>query len=376
MPLLAFAFAIALALAATGACGPAGTPAAPAPPTAEGPARADTPAPEMPGPARARNQEAVIANGACEACHLAEAAEWRASLHHTADVEPSYRRAFAIEPLPFCRGCHAPEASPEEPETEAVAALGVGCVTCHVTNGAVLAAPWKGASAPPPAPHAITRDARFASDDACARCHEFGFPGTLGREPHEKMQWTVTEHARGPSAGTACAGCHMPIGAGGRRGHTFAASRDPAVLARAVGITIERLAAGRVRVVLSPRDAGHAFPTGDLFRRVEVLAQAAGPDHLVLASDVRYLGRHFEPRGHSAGRRLLRDDRVYTEPVTVELDVSAGGAGRPIAVRVAYQRVDHPNGTDEQEAAVDGEIVLAETVLPPIATPSPSPPRD
>lgn len=104
------------------------------------------------GPARARNQEAVIAQHACEACHLAEAAEWRVSLHHTADVEPSYRRAFAIEPLPFCRGCHAPEASPEEPETEAVAALGVGCVTCHVTNGAVLAAPWTGASVPPPAP--------------------------------------------------------------------------------------------------------------------------------------------------------------------------------------------------------------------------------
>ncbi len=246
-----------------------------------------------------------------------------------------------------------------------MAALGVGCVTCHVTNGAVLAAPWTRPGAPPPAPHAVARDARFATDAACASCHEFGFPGTLGRQPDEKMQWTVTEHARSSAAATACAGCHMPETATGRRGHGFAASRDPAFLASAVHVEARREGAGRVAIVLSPKAAGHAFPTGDLFRRIEVLAQAEGPDHMVLASDVRYLGRHFELRSHGAGRRLVRDDRIQNEPVTVVLDVTEAAARWPIAYRVAYQRVDHPNGPDEEAAAVDGEVVLAEGHLPP-----------
>lgn len=371
--------ALPVALGAGAACGPPSP--APAPAAQSGAASPPAASLAMPGPARGRLEQAVIENEACERCHAEQAREWRASLHRRADLEPSYRRAFAIEPMPFCRGCHAPEAVPDEPESDAVAAIGVGCVTCHVTNAGVLAAPFRGPGAPPPAPHAITRDARFAGDAACASCHEFGFPGTPGKEPPEKMQWTVTEHARGAAAATSCAGCHMPSAprlplegaahtsegpaARGGRSHLFAASRDPAMLASAVRIAAERIDATRVRVVLSPGGAGHAFPTGDLFRRIEVLAEAEGPDHMSLGSDVHYLGRHFDLRAHSAGRRLVRDDRVHGEPVTVVLDVGAAGASRPIAYRVAYQRVDHPNGTDARDAAVDGEVVLAQGLLPP-----------
>lgn len=355
---------IATALAA--ACSPA--PPAPAPPPHDQSALEI----EMPGPARGRGAEAVALNEGCERCHTTEAREWRASLHQRADLEPTYRRAFAIEPLPFCRGCHAPEATPDAPESAAVAALGVGCVTCHVSGGAVLAAPWTRPEAPPSAPHAIARDPRFAGDGACARCHEFGFPGTRGKETHEKMQWTMTEHARSGAAAIACAGCHMPANASGRKSHVFAASRDPAMLARAVQIAAEREGASRVRVVLRPEHLGHAFPTGDLFRRVEVLAQTEGPDHIVLSSDARYLGRHFELRSGSPGRRLVRDDRVLGEPVTVVLELGAIAAGRPIAYRVAYQRVEHPNGVDEEDVSLDGEVVLAQGVLAP-ATEKPPP---
>lgn len=353
---------------------------APSPgPGAEGPPRAATPEtapiaarPAMPGPARARGDRAAEVNAGCERCHEAEAAEWRASLHRTADLEPTYRRAFAIEPLPFCRGCHAPEGDPEVPESEAVAALGVGCVTCHVTDGEILAAPWSGPGAPPAAPHPVAREERFATADACARCHEFAFPGTRGVETHDKMQWTVTEHARGPSSAVSCAGCHMPEDASGRRGHRFAASRDPAMLARAVRVTVTRSSASGVHIELAPAEAGHAFPTGDLFRRVEVLAEVEGPDHMSLGSDVRYLGRHFAPRAQGAGRRLLRDDRVHTEPVAIDLDVGPAGAGRAIVYRVAYQRVEHPNGVDEGDATVDSEVVLATGALPPPAGLAPS----
>ena len=40
--------------------------------------------------------------------------------------------ALQREPIPFCRGCHAPEANATMPTV--ATELGVACVTCHVTT--------------------------------------------------------------------------------------------------------------------------------------------------------------------------------------------------------------------------------------------------
>lgn len=320
----------------------------------------------MPGPARAREAWAVRENAACEGCHEEQAREWRASLHRRADVEPTYRRAFDLEPLPFCRGCHAPEATPDEPEQPAVAALGVGCVTCHASGGTVLAAPWRGPLVEPAAPHSVTRDPRFAGPEACAGCHEFAFPGRSGREVSELMQTTVTEHRGSAEASVPCAGCHMPRPEGAaraRKSHLFPASREPSVVKSAVRVTAERSGATGVRVVLTPLRGGHAFPTGDLFRRVEVWADIEGPDHASLGARARYLARHFATKQGMPGKQLVGDDRVFREPVEVVLELGPAAAGRAISYRVAYQRVEHPSGVDERDATVDGEIVLAEGTL-------------
>ena len=209
-----------------------------------------------------------------------------------------------------------------------------------------------------PTPHAVLRDERFGGADACAGCHEFPFPTATSRRDEAMMQTTVREHARSPAADRSCASCHMPPDRRGRPSHGFVASRDPEIVRSAVGITAERVDARRVRVTLTPRVSGHAFPTGDLFRRVEVSAEAVGVDNMVLSADRRYLARHFALRDGHVGRRLLRDDRVFFEPVTVELTLGAEAAGRRVAWRVAYQRVAHPVGQDTSAAAVDGEVVL------------------
>ena len=88
---------------------------------------------ELPGPApRGRSAaEAAALNRTCEDCHAEIAVDWRASLHARAHTDAVYQRAFAIEPLPFCQGCHAPEADPEQPVPASAAELGVACVTCH-----------------------------------------------------------------------------------------------------------------------------------------------------------------------------------------------------------------------------------------------------
>src|SRR5687767_11260860 len=86
----------------------------------------------MPGPNRGRLAEAVAENARCEGCHLEQAREWRGSRHQRANVDAAYVEAFALEPNPFCRGCHAPESDARHTPPVTVSALGVGCVSCHV----------------------------------------------------------------------------------------------------------------------------------------------------------------------------------------------------------------------------------------------------
>jgi hypothetical protein len=331
-----------------------------------------------------RGEAMAERNRQCEGCHADVAADWRASLHRASWTEPAFQRAYDREPLAFCRGCHAPEAPlassgalegtpspPASPSVE-VGQLGVGCVTCHLDGASIL-----GASEPPAgpeahrgaAPHAVVRDGRLDAAVACAGCHEFGFPkGGAPFGPTEPMQMTVDEHRVSPAAGRSCASCHMPI-ARGRRSHRFAASRDEAMLRSAVRVDARRDGT-RVEVRLASLVEGHAFPTGDLFRRVEILAEAVAPREVLAASATRYLARHFPfapvapggPRARSFGP----DDRLRQEPVAVVLDLGEPARDLPVRYRVAYQRVAHPRSADEQASEIDGEVVLSQGELPAV----------
>lgn len=323
--------------------------------------------PPMPGPAR-RRANAAAENARCEGCHAEIAAEWRRSLHQQAHTDPAYQRALAIEPLPFCRGCHAPEADPSGDPPADLGAMGVGCVTCHaVSNNGVLAAPRDSAA---PAPHGVIRSAVFAAAGACAACHEFSFPDPERRRKRELMQSTVSEHRASPFGPTACASCHMPAipGPGGRthKSHVFAASRDPALLRSAVKVTATRTAEG-VDVRLASSGVGHSFPTGDLFRRLSIRAEAVGPESQVVAEDVRYLGRRFGKARGTDGhpiKVMIADTRVPGGGESrVRLTLGSAAKGLPIAWRVTYQRVEHPITDESEDAVVAGEVEIAAGVL-------------
>ncbi len=259
-------------------------------------------------------------------------------MHHTSFTDADYQRALPRDPDPFCRGCHAPETDPK---------LGVACVTCHVTNAEVLAAP--GSSPARAAPHAVTRTPAFATSEACAKCHEFDFPDAARRATPLAMQRTVTEH-RGRS--DTCATCHMTK-TGGHADHRFAASRDDAFVKSAVTIRARRVAPDRVEVVLAPAQLGHAFPTGDLFRRVRVSA----------GRESRYLARHFASRMEIPGvmvRSETSDDRVQQrEERIVELSVPA----QKTRVRVVYERAEGPSALTTSTATVAGSIDLFDAEL-------------
>jgi len=303
-------------------------------------------------------------NADCLGCHAAIAAEWAGSEHRSSFVDDAFTRAHAIEPLPFCRGCHAPTASSKSMPSELAADMGVACTSCHVIDGALHAAPGDGDG-----PHALVRTTAFASADACARCHQFDFPDTALRLAPEPMQLTVTEHASSRFAQVACATCHMPWAGQGEmlhRSHGFAASRDPAVVRSAVVVAGARPRATTIAVALAPGIVGHAFPTGDLLRRVAVYAQPLGAE--AKRAKVRYLARHFarvQDRPGIVVRKAVTDDRVGVGegPRIVELELP-GAANEPIAWWVVYERVGHPRGRDERAAYVEGGIAIAGGIVP------------
>ena len=360
-----FSWGCAVLAALLGACAPEALPA-----TAV--ERTPLTAAVMPGPApRGRDASSASAsNDACAHCHVEIAAEWLHSFHARSQRDEAYQRAFALEPLPFCQGCHAPETNAFQPVPELAADLGVGCVTCHVTNDHVLAVARSTPGAP--APHALTRSAEFASTGACASCHEFAFPDVALRGSPELMQATVAEHGRSGRRGSPCASCHMPsVGEGQarHRSHAFPGGHDASFVKSGLSVSAERDAEGHVHVHLTPTRIGHAFPTGDLFRRLEVSAEAVGSDYQVVGGARRYLTRHWteERKASSVVRRVAHDDRPLDAPLEVDLELETSLTGLPVAWRVAYQRVEHPRSESEQDSVLEGEIEIASGTLPPLS---------
>ncbi|MBK8256004.1 MAG: hypothetical protein IPK82_25470 [Polyangiaceae bacterium] len=288
----------------------------------------------MPTPDRRREQNAVAENSACIACHTDQAREWEGSRHHTAHTNDAYQKALAIEPSSFCRGCHAPEADPTHQAKPAVGALGVGCVTCHVTSpGTVLAAPLSnpltyppssdppsglGASALPP--HTIVRSADFAGAKACEHCHEFKFPVPRGNEDRDYMQTTVREHARASTANLTCSNCHMPE-TGSHRSHAFNQTRNTAWFVQTLAVKAEWSDPSTFQLTLAQQAPGHGFPTGDLFRRVHIHVEVRADSGEILYHENRVLARHFDLVPGYSGRQLTGDNRIFDEPLAIPFSV-------------------------------------------------------
>jgi len=222
----------------------------------------------------------------CGTCHATIDAEWRASLHRAAFTDATFQRSLALEAREdrgFCVRCHAPSARADD---------GVGCASCHA------------------APHERGAPERAATASvACAGCHEF----TFDRGRSELVQKTVSEHAASSFAGVACAECHAPK-RDGHTDHRFVAGHAPAWLARGVRVSGER--SGPAALTLAIRvDAGHAFPTGDMFRRVRLLVFAETAEGRIVGDAERVFGRTWGgvPQGAHAGARTEESDTRIRE---------------------------------------------------------------
>ncbi len=320
----------------------------------------------LPGPAtvpRPEVHERVAANRACEGCHQDVAAEWRGSLHHESWDDPIFLSAHALEPDPFCRGCHAPEADPAHAPPEAARRLGVGCVTCHLRGDEIVGVRSRPASA---GVHAVRGDPRLGSPAACGGCHQFEFP-----EPqHAPMQGTLAEHRASPLSGATCQSCHMPRAAGpggaSRRHHGFRVMGNTALLRSAVRATAERADERSIDVHLAVTRAGHAVPTGDMFRRLEIRGDVEG-DAGAKATPV-VLGRRFRVVSGPQGPRRLQigDGRLPASGQirTVRLTFPGPIGDRPVRWEVVHQRMDGSMATSFGLEVARNETVLAEGRVP------------
>ena len=218
----------------------------------------------------------------CARCHGEIAAEWRASQHAIAWSDEVFQAAYAVEPMQFCRNCHAPRARVGRVPDVFSQAEGVSCAVCHVRGGhlygpARALAPTRGA-------HAAEAAVAMRTSAFCEGCHQFNFPADSGPGGEvygtdEPMQNTHDEWAMSSAAreGTHCQDCHMPwvTSSDGRRhrSHAFPGGSDRALLSEAVRVEGSATRTARetvVRVAVLPGRIGHSFPTGDLFRRAEL----------------------------------------------------------------------------------------------------------
>ncbi len=299
-------------------------------------------------------------NERCTSCHADIAAEWSSSLHRSAFRDASFARGYAIERLAFCRSCHAPEADPRDEPDAWSADHGVTCTSCH---GATVSAA-----------HDATPAKRAALGvRVCAGCHEFGFPekdsdprAPARAEPARMMQRTAAEHASGPHAQTSCATCHLPkVGEGASRhaSHRFGITRSREALAAALTASGRR-DGGAFVLDLAPKGVGHAFPTGDMFRRLRVVVEV-GPDGAEpTARFERRLARTF---GMVKGRRAEIEDTRLFGPTAFTFPLPPAAEGQPVRFRVGYQRlVNVPSGNrlTARTERVEEELVLAEGRVP------------
>lgn len=317
--------------------------------------RHDTPAPDSSASTAAEAGDAWIPDeGECRVCHDDVAESWSSSRHHASFTNADFQRSWAREPLEFCRDCHAPERARADGE-----ATGVGCVSCHLDGETLISGP---AREQKPAPHPLVRDPEFATS-VCARCHEFAFPASSGRAPGAMMQTTMSEHRRSDHADRACGDCHMPR-AQAIADHSLASSRNPQAIRDALAVTATRRGDTLV-LELRPRNVGHAFPTGDLFRRLAVHAELRDADGQVLASALEYREREFLPRfmadGHINALALEPEiDRRLTGPTTLELTPTPAVTGSSaLHWWIDYERVDDRNPHAPERSTIASSVRLA-----------------
>ncbi|MFK7928952.1 MAG: multiheme c-type cytochrome [Myxococcota bacterium] len=264
----------------------------------------------------------------CGGCHPGQYQQWRTSRHSKSATNAIFRTSWERRPDGWCLSCHAPRpeqqvdllghlARPgipqrvlEDPPGQAWKD-GVDCLACHRDGDRLRTATPPSATAQ--AMHPIAQDPTFGTELACSGCHEFAFQNHTPALPFTQgpnlTQSTVTEWrtSRAFQRGQVCQDCHM-----GEHGHGMPGGHSPAFVRAALSVQATRQGSD-LRVQITPTSVGHAVPTGDPFRRLElhmcVDSACAEPRIAQLA--------HRSVRRTDTTWTIHRDDRVPVDEALV-----------------------------------------------------------
>jgi hypothetical protein len=253
---------------------------------------------------------------------------WRGSQHQQAFVSADFQASLHEEAeRTFCISCHAPLTKTLGLTAQATHE-GVSCVSCHAQSEAHANALAQG------------NHAERATTGSCEACHTFATP-----KGHSLLQATMLEHRASASREISCIRCHMP-NQGSAHSHAFSVSRNPELLTASVRLVPLARDAETVRFALETLGVGHRFPTGDVFRNLNVRAHVEDSQGRILASLEEDLHRDWEQ--HRKPNVSLpaqpnfeheRDTRLGDSPRTFDLKVPQNNVhGLRLFVSVHYQR--------------------------------------
>lgn len=312
---------------------------------------------------------------ACGACHPEIYAEWAVSTHRHAWDDPQFQAEITkSDNLWLCRNCHtplrsqqphwpvglvggdveAPELVPNPAFDEALMHEGVTCAGCHVRQGTIHG-PGLSNSSPP---HPVEPEPTLRSGEICLRCHQaervypaktFVCTFTTGEE------WRQSPQA---SQGETCVSCHMPqvtrpaaLGGPERtvRRHWFKGSGVPKFPDRAPpqdappspGLALELgQANGALEVRLRNEGAGHALPTGDPERWIQI--DATFFDGSGAELEPRWSTRIGQEWRWEPEPKRMSDNRLAPHEARVERVAVPQGAAK-VTVRASHHRMSEEN---------------------------------
>jgi len=216
---------------------------------------------------------AFTSSNQCKSCHGEVFAEWEASWHSKAWVDPDVRTLSNDFANTDCIDCHAPRPVFETGVGQRVLPRtarrpeGVDCIACHALPGPPGEAPRMAGTLERldvPCRPQIVRE--LSGPEFCAPCHD----------QHKTVeQWKESRYAK---EGVGCLDCHMPFRGGDPnrgRDHTMHGGHDLELVKRAVELRARRDGA-RVLVEVENVGAGHHFPTDERSRAGDVFWRPVG----------------------------------------------------------------------------------------------------
>lgn len=237
----------------------------------------------------------TIPQNRCGSCHKEQEHQWQQSRHAVswtnAIFEVSY---YESSYQSWCRDCHRPSI----PISFDIRGHenGVGCVTCHMNEkGEILSSNID--IQDQEAPHSLVFSPKLGTSEFCAQCHQFTFQPDHPMFSEVAVQNTYEEWVHSEEK-KQCQGCHM-----GSVGHTFPGAHNEQMLKNSIDIDIIRKD-GDVQITLLSKGVGHAFPTGDPFRRLVWKLCLDEKRTVCIAEKILAIVHHGDPWSIKVDQRL------------------------------------------------------------------------